>query len=1459
MADWQQAAPASAAPPLRGSDSWQSAAPAIPPDADNGLAHELVSNSPGVKDATNPLEAFQAGLQMSATSLLKSKPNLQVPTNASFFQKLSASIGQGLGDLPFNVAGAVGGGAAGGAAGSEVPVVGNVIGAAVGGGAGMMALPQAVRETMMDYYADKDKGVMTASDFMHQVAQSAWNVGKASVIGAISGGVAGKATSLVADAGGGAFATTATNVSAFTAAATGTQAAIDQHVPDAQDFAIAAIGAVAFAGGGHLVSRPGAPAHLELTPAGEAVKSNATQIYRQTGVPPWQQAAAAKTDPVLHQEMMAQDVNGDANPMKFNTQRAPEPEPFKPPPQQGAQPKNAANGLVVARQMPNGTVKYGKPGDMHFNLYEDHEFEQKGIGSVGMEDKTMGFAQPGGPFLSREQAAASIGQREPLESGKNEAMATAAHVEQLLPQVRGLEGSGDHAISPKGAIGRFQIMPGTARQYGFDPEKLMDPAYNETVARHVLADLSKRFNGDTEAVLIAYNAGPGRAMTFIRNGRQEDSLPLETQKYVVKAGFGKGRSISKSALGEGGAPPNEPPPPSEPPAGPEGPDWKALNTDMRLSRFQDAIGQEPTKPAMSLAGMTRYWVSELDSAKGIDRTMIKRGLLDPKTDMTTEDMFRQTYASDDRAEHFFYKGGVDPITFDATNHPALTDVISKIKDVGGSIDEFNLYRVAARTVEKHAQGIDTGVFKGGVEEAAASLQDPNLQKYKAVNELMQQWKDGPLQYFKDSGMSNDARIQAMKDANTSHVSLRRIMGDDASFKAGTQGKSKFAASNPLKKMEGSDRQIVEPLTADMDNARQMIRMADRNRAIGHVLGSQENIDTLGLVKLPAPQVKAMLAEPGSDVFKPYNMTPKQQEAMAPFAIQSNKNATTGNRFTFFRNGVPEVWEAKDPDVAALFRGADSPGEADIISKMMSFPAKMERAGIMGAPDIAFRVPMRHQLTAWVLDPLHPPPYIIAMRGAMDAFGQGDKFWELMRRGGASGAITDIDDNVLKSDFQKTMEETGAGEKMWNTVKDPLHLAQLVTERLTLSARLGYYDRGVAMGLPPNKVATMGRKAYLDYSEKATGNLANMMAKWIPFFRSVTLGMKQGYEAVSDNPVQTLKYATLGLMVPQIAMYALNRGADQFLDDKDKYTSLPQWERDQYFVTPRIGGMRFKLQRPYVIGPAIGVPLERALEKMFEDNPNAFDGLLSSVASDMVPGVIPAAVKPVLEQISNHNFFTGKSLIPDSLKDNTPDLQYTDNTTEVSKRISALLGSHTGLGIADVSPTVLDNYVQEWAGTIGMTILHALDTPLGHVNGPFEVADIPFVKGFVLRNPKMNTQTINDFYTDAQKFQSLNKDVSLEVKAGNLDQAMQDKSGAGPKAIAASHIEHALSVQRTALKAINANPKMTVDEKRQLSERIYQDAWQIARFGSQLLRGQATEAPAGLEDRATADVEAANGQ
>lgn len=105
----------------------------------------------------------------------------------------------------------------------------------------------------------------------------------------------------------------------------------------------------------------------------------------------------------------------------------------------------------------------------------------------------------------------------------------------LLDLVRQLEGSGDKAVSPKGAVGRYQIMPGTARQYGYNPSLLKYPEYNQHVAEAILADLQQRYKGNVAEELVAYNAGPGVADKFKKSGDNPNVLPAETRRYLEHA------------------------------------------------------------------------------------------------------------------------------------------------------------------------------------------------------------------------------------------------------------------------------------------------------------------------------------------------------------------------------------------------------------------------------------------------------------------------------------------------------------------------------------------------------------------------------------------------------------------------------------------------------------------------------------------------------------------------------------------------------------------------------------------------------------------------------------------------------------------------------------------------------------------------------------------------------------
>lgn len=99
---------------------------------------------------------------------------------------------------------------------------------------------------------------------------------------------------------------------------------------------------------------------------------------------------------------------------------------------------------------------------------------------------------------------------------------------ELVQAVIDAESHGDpSAISRAGAQGLMQLMPGTSSEYGVF--NAFDPHANVDAGTHYLADLLRRYRGNTRLALAAYNAGPGAVAAA-------HGIPPfgETQAYVAR-------------------------------------------------------------------------------------------------------------------------------------------------------------------------------------------------------------------------------------------------------------------------------------------------------------------------------------------------------------------------------------------------------------------------------------------------------------------------------------------------------------------------------------------------------------------------------------------------------------------------------------------------------------------------------------------------------------------------------------------------------------------------------------------------------------------------------------------------------------------------------------------------------------------------------------------------------------
>lgn len=144
------------------------------------------------------------------------------------------------------------------------------------------------------------------------------------------------------------------------------------------------------------------------------------------------------------------------------------------------------------------------------------------------------------PFMTWDSIKSFFGFGDTDQYGQSaRAPGVSGGMDDLLYGIMMTESGGNPlAYNVSGATGAFQFMPGTARDLGLrvdsQVDERLDPSKSRAAASVYMRQLLKRYNGNVDNALRAYNWGMGNVDKWIANGSDLSQLPKETRDYTGK-------------------------------------------------------------------------------------------------------------------------------------------------------------------------------------------------------------------------------------------------------------------------------------------------------------------------------------------------------------------------------------------------------------------------------------------------------------------------------------------------------------------------------------------------------------------------------------------------------------------------------------------------------------------------------------------------------------------------------------------------------------------------------------------------------------------------------------------------------------------------------------------------------------------------------------------------------------
>jgi hypothetical protein len=792
--------------------------------------------------------------------------------------------------------------------------------------------------------------------------------------------------------------------------------------------------------------------------------------------------------------------------------------------------------------------------------------------------------------------------------------------------------------------------------------------------------------------------------------------------------------------------------------------------------------------AMSPTAITRIRQGLINKYESIERLSNLRGEKMGGDQLLAENSAIAAALQSDRAAGIAASSFRDGVPVLDKGYTYVTDMDGKVKGLIPILEPlmryndpyifqtFQYYAGTRRGRRLDAEGREKTFTKEDI--AYGKELETQFPEFSEVFNEYQKYNSGLVKYMMDTGVISAQEAKTWTE-NWDYIPFYRQI--DGEKTAGPKVFSPIAGVAKPKKLKGSEAPLDDFMETIVRNARAAIEAGLKNEAARRVI---RDVTDFGLgEKLPSSQA-------GTDVV------------------------------SVKENGITAYYRVADPLLVESLKGLNLPQLP--FMDFLSAPANLLRNFVTKDPGFIIANLGRDSMQAWITSGTDMKPLVDTFKQfGRELLNQSPEAYALAKSGltgyDFAGDVKSTAQQVEKELRKRTGTRTRKEQALlpitafWDMLEKGSHASDMATRAEVYKRTLERTDSEAEAFYQAMEV--------MNFSRKGNSAIIRILSAMIPFFNARVQGLDVLYrtgfgKAAMENKEKIQKafiFRSMVLLGSSVMYWGL-------MQDEDEYKKLSKEERDNYWIIPAItiGDKPFRFPIPFELGVLFKVLPERALEYSFgtDTGKDLKEALFRNAMSTLSFNPIPQAALPLVENATNHSFFTGEPIIGKGVEGLAPQLQFGAGTSEFSKKLGKEL---------DYSPQKIDNLIRGYTGTLGSYAMMMIDSALTQegdtVKATKRMEQLPVIKRFFAGD----MGNISAYYDLKEEVDTVVQTVNTLQRTGNTDDLKEYLSENKQLYALKGYVgvlDKSMKQLSQMSRLINASKTMTADEKRESLDRIH---------------------------------------